>query len=231
VTPSAPPATINPFYAQYVDANGISVVASSRVDPDALVQACIVVMNMLDKRDDVRRKMMSQGMLVAIIATSEVTTDLPEYADLNSAFPGGNWDSLRGVGATLARPASSVGEENILCLPNDPYADESVLVQTFSSSVLLGVEAVDTSFQPSLQLAFADAKSARRWQGTFATVDEIEYYAMGVQNWFDAYAWTSPSSGPDNQINTRAELEGYDPTLFELVGKTMPPSAWRPRCP
>ena len=34
-----------------------------------------------------------------------------------------------------------------------------------------------------------------------------------------------------NEINTRAELRAYDPTLAALVAETMPDDAWRPKCP
>lgn len=231
--PAAPPASLglDPFYTKYLDATGIPVISSDRPADAALVQACLTVVHMLRERDDVRQEMIAQGMRVGVIGTSEVTTNLPEYNDLYAAFPGTDWDALRGVGATLARPVSSFGEENILCQAGDPYAGENVLIQTFSSSVLLGVEAVDATFDRRLQSAFTNATSSGLWQNTFASQNPIAYFGMGVQDWFDAWAVTSPSSGPQNQVNTRAELRSYDPGLAGLVGETMPDDAWRPHCP
>ena len=232
MTPTAPPmGQFPPFYAKYLDASGIPILASSRPDDEALVRACLIVVHMVSAREDVRQAMIADGMRVGVIARDEVTTDLPDYSDLYAAFPGNNWDGLRGVGATLQRPMSSFGEENMFCEANDPYRGENVLVQTFASSVLLGVEQVDATFDRRLQNAFQDATSQGLWQNTFARSTVIAYYQAGVQTWFDATPDVSPPDGTHNNINTRAELRDYDPTLAGLVGETMPDDAWRPRCP
>jgi hypothetical protein len=231
-TPSAPPDGIGAFYTRALDASGIPIIASDRPDAAALEQACLIVVHMLAQRDDVRRAMIQRRMRVAVIARDEVTTDLPEYDDLYEVFPGPDWDGLRGVGATLARPVSSFGEENMLCLGNDPYKGESVMVQTFSSAVLLGMQDVEPSYVDRLQRAYADARDAGLWRNTFADEDRIAYYAMGVQSWFDANGEASPANGIHNDVDTRGELRAYDPTLAGLVAETMPDDAWRPpRCP
>jgi hypothetical protein len=232
-TPAPPPASLGlpAFYQKYLDATGVPVVSSAAPDDTALVQSCLVVEHMLKLRADIRERMIRRNMHVAIIGVNEKTTDIPEYADLYQAFPGNDWDSLRGVGATLARPVSSVGEENALCLSDDPYSGENVLVETFASAVLLAVEDIDSGFQRQLQSALNDAVNSNHWLNTYATQNEIEYYAMGVQTWFDAAKEASPANGVNNEINTRTELIGYDPTLASLVGETMPNDAWRPHCP
>src|SRR5690606_17057721 len=78
---------------------------------------------------------------VGIMAESEVTTDMPEHSDLNEAFPGINWDTrARGLGATVDRPLTSVGEENLLQLPGDVYMGENILVHEFAHTFFdLGV--------------------------------------------------------------------------------------------
>src|SRR5206468_9701340 len=119
VTPAAPPAALraDPFYAKYLDANGIPVLASARPADSALQQACRIVVHVTGARDDVRGAMAAAGMRVAVIARDEHTTSIPEHRDLYTAFPGTDWDATtRGVGATRARPVSSCGEENLLCL-------------------------------------------------------------------------------------------------------------------
>jgi hypothetical protein len=234
VLPIGPPPSslmLSSFYQKYLDAHGIPVVSSSAVADAALIQACLAVVHMVDKRDDVRQAMIGDGMHVAIIGTGEVTTDLPDYQDLNQAFPMTNWDQLRGVGATLARPASSVGEENLLCLPGDSFAGESVVVQTFSSAILLGVQPVDSSYVNRLQDAYTAATNAGKWANTFASSTVIAYFGEGVQDWFDANAQADPPDGVHNQINTRAELQQYDPSLAGLVAEVMSDTTWHPVCP
>jgi alpha-glucosidase len=233
VAPNAPPQSLGlpGFYQKYLDAHGIPVVSSGAVADAALVQACLAALHMVDKRDDVRQAMIADGMHVAVIGTGEVTTDIPEYRDLYSAFPGIDWDQDRGVGATIQRPVSSAGEENLLCLAGDPHAGESVTIQTFSSSVLLGLEAVERSYDNRLQDALTSAMSEGKWANTFAEMNTIAYFGEGVQDWFDANRQADPPDGIDNFVNTREELQQYDPTLAGLVAEVMPDTPWHPVCP
>ena len=152
----------------------------------AVSEACLIVVHMLSVRDDVRVELMAQQQRVAVLGVNEVTTDVPEYRNLYQTFPGQDWDRLRGVGATLMIPVSSAGEENVLCTGNDLFAGENILVQTFATAVLLGVNAVDKTFNTRLQAAYNGAMSSGKWQNTYAATNRIEYYAEGVQDWFDA---------------------------------------------
>jgi len=170
-------------------------------------------------------------MTVAVIGVNEVTTQIPEYRNLNAMFPNQNWDRLRGVGATIMIPVSSVGEENLLCLQNDTFAGEQLLVQTFATAVLLGVEDADSTFESRLNAAFQAATSTGLWRDTYAAVNEIEYYAEGVQSWFDANHYVAQPDGNNGPISTRGELKAYDPSLATLISETMRDDAWRPSCP
>ena len=167
------------FYHKYLDGNGIPVLASSAVDDRAVIAACKIVVHMVKERDDVRRALIDQHQSVAIIGVNEVTTDIPEYSNLYQLFPNQDWDRLRGVGATLMIPVSSVGEENLLCLANDFFAGEKLLVQTFATAVLLGLDDADSTFDSRLRAAYDAATSAGLWRNTYAGANVIEYYARG----------------------------------------------------
>src|SRR5512138_1522946 len=106
VAPTAPPSGTPAFYEKYLDGTGIPVMSSGAVSDSALRAACTIVVRMLSARDDVRQAMIGQKMHVAVIGEGEVTTQVPEYANLNQMFPGQDWDRLRGVGATLLIPVS-----------------------------------------------------------------------------------------------------------------------------
>jgi hypothetical protein len=233
VTPSAPPASlgVDSFYGKYLDARGVPVLSSAEVSDTALTTACTIAFHMLSARDDVRDAMIQGNMTIAVIGVNEVTTNIPEYRNLYQMFPGQDWDTLRGVGATRMIPVSSAGEENLLCLANDVFAGEMILVQTFATAVLLGVEDVDNTFESRLKASYDEAKAAGLWQNTYAAANNIEYYAEGVQDWFDANPDVSPPDGTHNEINTRPELRAYDPGLAGLVAETMPDDAWRVKCP
>src|SRR5262249_46882653 len=147
-------------YGKYLDARGVPVLSSSDVSDTAITAACTIAFHMLSTRDDVRDSMVRQNMSIAVIGINEVTTNIPEYRNLYQMFPGQDWDSLRGVGATLQIPVSSAGEENLLCLANDLFAGEQILVQTFATAVLLGVEDVDSTFESRLRASYDEAKAA-----------------------------------------------------------------------
>ena len=232
LSPTAPPAGTPAFYQKYLDGYGIPVQSSAAVSDTALASACLIAANMVRFSNDVREKMIQQKQRVAVLGVDEVTTDVPEYANLYSMFPGQDWDALRGVGATIMIPVSSVGEENLLCLATDVFAGEQILVQTFATAVLLALERVDGStFGARLDAAYDAAMRAGLWQNTYAAANPIEYYAVAVQTWFDARPDVSPPDGNHNEINTRAELRQYDPTLAALVAESMPDDDWRPACP
>jgi len=42
--------------------------------------------------------MIENNMQVTIMAKSEITTDVPEYKDLNSLFPSSGWNENRRIG-------------------------------------------------------------------------------------------------------------------------------------
>jgi hypothetical protein len=222
-TPALPAGLdLDAFYAKYCVADGVAIVASDAVPDAALQRAQALVAAMLAPvRGDAVAAIHDARVRVGVIGVDEVTTDLPEHADLNEAFPidGGDWDTrTRGVAATLARPLTSAAEENLLCAPGDVYAGESILVHEFAHSVHeQGVAVADASFDGRLDAAYADAMNAGRWSDTYAATNAIEYWAEGVQSYFGVNGFADPANGIHNAVATRADLLAYDPALHALV--------------
>jgi hypothetical protein len=162
-----------------------------------------------------------------------VTTDIPEHSDLYQVFPQQDWDNrTRGVGATSVRPVSSCGEENLLCLSGDPLFGEFVLIQSFSHGIrTLGIPAVDPTFPRRLLDTYEAARNDGLWWDTFAGTEPAQYFAEGLQGWFNANGESSPPDGNHNEINTRAELRAYDPRLADLIGEFFRDDDWQPTCP
>ena len=221
-SPSAPPAALGlpAFYAKYLDGYGTPVVSSAAVADQALLAACRITGEMVSLRADVRQALGANHLHVAVVGTGEVTTDIPEYADLYTAFPGTDWNTLRGIGATRVRPVASAGEENLLCLPSDVFAGQSVLVWVLAHALRdLGIVDVDTQFRSRVQSAYDAAMSNGLWAGT---KDVDDYWAAGAQAWFGAI-----TGGP---AASRAELLTYDPPLAALLATWLPADAWNPSC-
>lgn len=207
------------FYKKYIDADGIPVISSGKVPDEALLEARTIIIVVLRKIPAVRDKIISNKGRVAIMSVSELPTNIPEHRDLNTAFPETNWDTRgRGYGATLQRPATSCAEENLLCYPIDPYKGENILVHEFAHTIhLLGLRYTDPSFEEKLKAAYDNAKKKGIWSYTYAISNLQEYWAEGVQDWFNVNLVANPANGIHNEVHTRAQLMLYDPKLYDLI--------------
>jgi hypothetical protein len=72
---------------------------------------------------------------------------------------------------------------------------------------------VDPTFDSRLEETYKSAMKADLWKGKYASVNRHEYFAEGVQSWFDN---NRENDSDHNHVNTRAELLEYDPGLAAL---------------
>ena len=217
---TTPPASLglDPFYTKYVDANGIPVISSDNVPDEALLQACNIINAMLEKVPEVKNKIGSYNGRVGIMGKDEVTTDIPEHAFLANDTTI-NWDErARGLGGTIYIPITTCAEENLLCYDLDPYHNEDILIHEFSHALhLMGLQFVYDDFNDRLMQAYNAALAAGLWINTYAAVNYEEYWAEGVQSWFNCNAESNPPNGIHNHVNTRDELKEYDRDLYDLL--------------
>jgi hypothetical protein len=210
----APPAELKvpAIYKKYLDAKGYPIVATATVNDYALREAVYLVDMMLVKRDDIRAAMTKSGSRLCILAWNEFTTDLPEFAHFK---PKDWWDArARGTGGSKTDPYCSCGEENLLGYEGDPYSTENILIHEIAHNIhLRGVLNLDPTFDARLKKTYDTAMAKGLWKGKYASVNDREYFAEGVQSWFDN------NREPDhdhNHVNTRVELLEYDPGLAAL---------------
>jgi hypothetical protein len=223
---------VSAFYKKYVDADGIPVLGSDKVSDTALYRARFIILQVLSGRADIRDQMIAHGARVAIMGASEQTSDIPEHSNLalpedeadQTQDPQVFWNGrARGLGGVVGAPLTTGAEENLLCQQGDRYAGEDIFLHEFAHGIHhLGVTFVDPNFEADLQAAYDDAKAEGRWQENadlYALDNPIEYFAEGVQSWFNVNA---EPNAVHNDVNTRAELETYDPQLYALVAKFFP---------
>ncbi len=213
------------FYSQSASANGFPIVASDKVNPFALKEAAYLIDLMLAKRPDVRDAMTKSGARLCIIAHNEFTTDLLEFAHLGEGeapdrnlkrFSGKDfWDArARGTGGSETDPYCSCGEENLLGYSGDPYSTENILIHELAHNIhLRGMQNIDPTFNGRLKDAYKQAMDGGLWKGKYASVNHHEYFAEGVQSWFDN---NRENDHDHNHVNTRVELAEYDPRLADL---------------
>ena len=214
---------LSPFYQQWIDVEGLPVVASSKVNPYAVKEAAWLIWQMIGHRPEVLRAMAQNKVRFSVMAYNEMTTQIPEHSDLRPKF---YWDRrTRGLGATPSRPSVSCGEENLLQYPGDHYATENLLIHEFSHAVhQMGLNVVDSTFDSRLERIFDAAMRQGLWQGAYASLNKNEYWAEGVQSYFDA---NRENDNEHNYVNTRLELQEYDPELASLIVEVFGDSDWR----
>lgn len=217
---------LDDFYRKHADAHGLPVLASSQVDDRALTLACRLVNIMLAKRPDVRVELVKEKVRFVVIGRNEGTANVPEYGFKNR--PRSEIDAINARARGLGGIAASCGEENLLCAAPDRYPDESVCVHEFAHSIAEGgIFKADASFQEKLESAYRAALESRLLDNTYRAESFQEYWAEGVQDWFDTNAEADPSDGINNPVNTREELKIFDPGLYALVGEIFPAdTAW-----
>ena len=228
---TAPPASLHAdaFYKKYVSADGIPILASGKVHDRALIEAANIVTHMLSAVRGDAVEQLAKTIRIAIIGAHEQTTDIPEYRNLNTLYPGTDWNKrTRGVGATDEIPVISAGEENLLGLPGDRYKGQGIFLHEFGHTIAdMGVSVVDKSFTPQLQADLRIALANNEWTDTYAGSNYHEYWAVGTQIWFGC-GFTSPKpNGVYNQIGTRAQLRTYDPRLYRMLESTYGDSTWQ----
>lgn len=212
-----------PFYKKHVSAGGVPVVSSDKPSDFALLEAAWILNRMLAGRDDVRAAIVKNKVRLVVMGFGEFTTDVPEHSDMK---PAAYWNRrARGLGASQERPAVSCGEENLLCYPGDPYAPENILVHEFGHVIHdMGMNSIDPTFDRRLRETFEAAKRDGLWKGTYAGSNYHEYWAEGVQSWFDT---NDANNAEHNDIDTREKLKRYDPRFAKLLAEVFPGNEWR----
>lgn len=214
---------LSPHYAKSMEVQGFPIVGSKKVNDYALLEAAHWIGKMLQDRDDVREALISEKVRYGIMAVDEFTTDLPEHSDLE---PAAYWDKrARGLGSTRIRPCVSCGEENLLRYQGDPYHAESILIHEFAHAFhLQGLNVATPEWEAKLIKCYNNAMAKGLWKGKYAATNKEEYWAEGVQSFFDT---NRPPDHDHNHVDTREELKTYDPALHDLISETFHHAPWR----
>jgi len=203
------------FYGKYCDAGGIPILASNEVTNEAMGAAWKIVTDMTRNLSPVVwRLLRSSNVRVAVIGRNQGTADIPEYAQRVKKMGAKALNKrTRGLGGRVA----SAGEENLICLKKDRYRGESILIHEFAHTVLnYGVRRADQkgTFYKRLNHAFKAAKNEKRLLNKYAGTNSDEYWAEGVQTYFDS---NLPSDIKGRNSINRRGVRQHDPALFGLI--------------
>ena len=208
-----------------VSKHNIRIVSAGKASNEALERTAYLIDSVLADVDPrIAVSMNAKGFRHAVMAAypAELTTHIPEHSWLASDYD----ERARGLGGTVAVPLGSSAEENALCHGNDRYRSEDITIHEFAHSMhLLGFALVYPNFNSELKSLYNAAKSSGSWgSGHYAMTDFKEYFAEGVQSYFDANA--PDSKAPD----TREQLRSKDPNLHNFLVRYLGNNAWRRHC-
>ena len=224
---TAPPAALSfdGFYKKCVYFRGLAIIGSEKVDDKAFRAIIVTFTKMLaNVPESTTDQLIKAGSHYSIIASVEGQTDLPEYRDMRND-PKTDWNKrARGLGGLI----TSGGEENILEYPNDRYKGESIYIHEFAHTLgNYAFSKVDPNFRSDRKKAYDQAMKEGLWAKTYSTTNSDEYWAEGVQMYFDCARRASPPNGVHNEVCNREQLKAYDPRLYALVDREFGSNPWR----
>lgn len=229
-TVSTPPAEVDlpSYYTKYLNCSGIPIVGSSDITDEALYLADSTVNFVLIGLSEIKAQLISSGEYVILYPPGGSITDIPEYANANQSGFAGVYDY--GVHAAVSPMA------NLLCYlgPLNGNVDDNVLVHELGHMIqFAGIEQLNSGFSAELQAAYNSAISNGLWANTYNATNSGEYFATGLQIWFNVrYPYGPPQGdGSGNDIIKRTRLETYDPTLYQIYANYFNTSYDVPGCP
>ena len=212
------------WYAKYIDAWGVPILGSSQLDDATLIRAREQLGTLLWTYPYWPVPALnSQNNRIVLVARNEQMSSIPEvFAAFGTSLDARYWG---GFGATQFMPITGATEANLM----DNFGNENIFVHEFAHTLMdMALSGIDPNFTPELQAAYSNAQTNYLWTNTYAITNIKEYWAEGVQTYFNVnFEGAVNGDGVHNNINTRAELQTYDPLLYQLihriyVGNTLP---------
>ena len=216
---------LSSWYTKYIADEGFPILASAVVRDEALYQCKYIVHTMLTKHPEARAQMIKMHWRVAICGYQQNITDIPECAMMKVWWPETDWDARgRGYGATETLPVMSIGEENIVKIPNyrERYPTESIMVHEFAHNVDYALRKSWDGFEQRLLNCYTNAKNSGLWQGgvyDYAMTNSEEYFAEASQAWYNTCRMIvrDPATGENYTLKTREQLKQHDPKMYTLL--------------
>jgi hypothetical protein len=237
-----PPAKfkIDPYYTKFTFAREFTVLGSSQVSDDALLAANGIIRKMFAYRHDILKAMIAAGARLVVLGRKEKLSDLPELKDAKSQTRA---EDVRYLEYTPDLRLLVVPEENVLGMKEEPFAGKCMVISLFAKALYhvtalrpvipnfeqernrqqyeLRVKRLDIEFDQKLAKLYDDAMSKGLWKGTAAARNRVEYWAAGVEAYFDAAGEGQPPDLALGPVTTREALKAYDAGLYALVNETM----------
>ena len=198
------------FYTRYINAGGIVIVGTANVDDVFFIAARDIVLEMTWKHTEIRDQLLPHtGFYMALLTNYDPTDqglpsrlfNPPEVNPVTGLCAGGYclsrvWYGADGMKTFVHEFAHAVhsaingeGRNNNLNAP------------------------LDATFDDRLKAAYNAAMDAGKWEGDYASTNYREYWAEGVEMWYNL------SGSASRSFATLQEFEAYDPLLYALLSE------------
>jgi hypothetical protein len=233
-----PPARfkVDPYYTKFTWAREFTVVGREASD-EALLKANDTIRKMFAYRHDILKALIADDLKLVVLGKRERIADLPECKHLKDKLSLG----ARRLGYSDDCKLLVIGEEDLLPAATQSRSSESPVIREFARALYhvtgtrpvdpnwenrgrdvqqyeMRVKRLDVRFDESLKQLYESAMKEGRWKGTSAASGRVEYWAAGVQAYFDAAGELKTGN---RTIVTREDLKQYDSGLYDLVNETM----------
>jgi len=227
-----------PQYAKAIDVRGFRIAGSASVADSALFQAGLTIDLMTMKRRDLLDDLARENQYMVILAPDETIDLLPDYwilrfvpVEFGVWLTGRDYRNTRGFSGTsiLGWFPQVCDQANILCQSGNTHFGQNICLHESAHTLTLArsskiraysggnlYQAIRRQYQKSVV-------EEGLWPNTYAATTPNEYFAQAAQAYFDT-GRNGPVAGDGvyNHIDTRAELEEYDPDHFAIHDELWP---------
>ena len=223
-------------YTQGCTILGLEILAAEDVTAEAIREMAARTYQMLVNRPEYAESIASFPIGLRVVGSGQRIMDLPEFEGIYFHHPGIDWRFLgRSFPGTEIIPFAAGAEENLLCSTEDRYEGEDNFMRDFAITIRrFAMDAIDESTSTAIDQAYAVAVAEGKWQNTLAEINSEQYWAEGVQSFFDANLEDNAEDrepiSSHNHVNTRNELRTYDRALYQIAISVFGDTDWRPSC-
>src|SRR5262249_62320063 len=116
------------------------------VSDEALLKANDTIRKMFAYRHDILKAMIADGARLVVLGRKEKLSDLPEFKEARDQA---GFDEVGYLDYTPNLKLMVVPEENVLCLPGEPFAGKCMVVSVFAKALyhVTGLRPVDPDFE------------------------------------------------------------------------------------
>ena len=218
------------YYKKYVMLgttleNSIPIVCGSNVNDLAMQQAklqCSYIAN----TPAILNMLRQQRIHIVIFGNSEYPDVIPGWdPKLDATRYAG------GYGPNMPGASCGIHMGDILNNTFDRYPTENIVIHEFGHAVIdFGLDKLFPGFKANVAAVWERAKTKGLWKNTYAISNASEYWAEGVQSYFNLNGkGPEAGDGTHNHVNTRALLKTYDPEFYDILHNvygdaTLPPN-------